>query len=555
MSNAPAQLTLNRLLNALPLLAALFGAAVFLWATRLGGIGTSPDSLSYLTAGRTLLAGEGLQRYANLPFTSWPPVLPVALGAVNALSRALGLDGVEGVRYVYLLLYMGMLFGAGLLLRRYLRSPLLIGLALLYILLTPNLISVTTFVLSEPPYIVISLLFLALLPAALESGRLWPIALLGVLAIVGSMLRYASFGIIPAGMVCIVLFMRGRSLRARLLIALAFGLCALPYLLWFLYGRSLPTINVTPQADPVQSLARNFELTPLLLNEWFVPPALSGWLSAALVTLTILGVLTWALWDYFRAARSGDVSVMNFDNQNRYRVGATWQVAPTANALPKMISKIHQAGDHSRRTHPAVPATYVLVYMAMYYAANALIRTTPIDQRHLSVLFIVVIVLIFCALERLWPPGRGWRWGLTGVLLVVLLHPTTAFLKRVDEITTACCAGAQYRTLPVIQWLNAEQPAGRIYSNTPIPLVFTTLRVRYAPVSREQLEDWRSYGLSSDQDTYLVIFHQVETLYQQVHERFYRNVEYSEDDLRAIAEVEVAAAFPEATVYRLRGTE
>lgn len=515
---------MKRLLTALPLLTALLGAGVFLWATRLGGIGTYPDSLSYLAAGRTLLAGEGLQRFVNLPFTSWPPVLPIALGGVNALSRALGLDGVEGVRCVYLLLYMGILFGAGLLLRRYLRSPLLIALALLYILLTPNLISVVTFILAEPPYIIVSLLFLALLPAALETGRLWQVALLGALAIVGSMLRYASFGIVPAGMVCIVLFMRGRPLRSRLLIAAAFGLCALPYLLWFLYGRSLPTINVTPQAEPLQSLARNLELTPLLLNEWFIPPALSGWLSAALVTLGIVGALLWALWDYFRGPQDGRGAAAS---------------AP-------------EVAHHPLRTHPAVPATYVLVYMAMYYAANALIRTTPVDQRHLSVLFIVVIALLFCALERLWPPGRVWRGALIALLLVGLLHPTTAFLKRVDEITTACCAGAQYRALPVVQWLNARQPAGRIYTNTPIPLLFTTLRVRFAPITRQQLEDWRADGLSSDQDTYLVIFHQVQTLYQQVHERFYRNVEYGEDDLRAIAEVETAAAFPEATVYRLR---
>ncbi|MBL8164019.1 MAG: hypothetical protein JNJ61_18670, partial [Anaerolineae bacterium] len=390
MSNAPAQPTLNRLLNVLPLLAALFGAVVFLWATHLGGIGTSPDSLSYLTAGRTLLAGEGLQRFVNLPFTSWPPVLPIALGGVNAFSRALGLDGVEGVRYVYLLLYMGILFGAVLLLRRYLRSPLLIVLALLYILLTPNLISVATFVLSEPPYIIISLLFLALLPIALESGKLWQVALLGVLAIIGSMLRYASFGIVPAGMVCIVLFMRGRSLRARLLIALAFGLCTLPYLLWFLYGRSLPTINVTPQADPVQSLARNFELTPLLLNEWFVPPMLSGWLSAVLVTAGIVGVLAWALWDYFRKPQNGHGSDVSLQGTG----------ALPGTLRPESPDVFHSAPQAQRggmaftlRTHPAVPATYVLVYMAMYYAANALIRTTPIDQRHLSVLFIVVVVL------------------------------------------------------------------------------------------------------------------------------------------------------------------
>ena len=69
------------------LAAAAAGAgALALFATS-RGIGLSPDSISYISAGRSLASGGGLRVWHGAPLTDWPPLYPalLALLARNVL--------------------------------------------------------------------------------------------------------------------------------------------------------------------------------------------------------------------------------------------------------------------------------------------------------------------------------------------------------------------------------------------------------------------------------------------------------------------------------------
>ena len=76
-------------------LAAVAALAVALVLARMStwGVGWDGDSVRYLAAARTLLAGAGLQDYYDAPFTYWPPLYPLLLAAGGLLVDPLEVPG------------------------------------------------------------------------------------------------------------------------------------------------------------------------------------------------------------------------------------------------------------------------------------------------------------------------------------------------------------------------------------------------------------------------------------------------------------------------------
>ena len=98
---------------ALLLLGAL-GVVAALLSTPYGGAGTTPDSISYIAASRSLLAGYGFVRYEAVPFTIWPPVYPLLLAGVDVIRSALGIVEItEAIRYGQALGFGALIVAAG----------------------------------------------------------------------------------------------------------------------------------------------------------------------------------------------------------------------------------------------------------------------------------------------------------------------------------------------------------------------------------------------------------------------------------------------------------
>ena len=76
-------------------LAAVAALAVALVLARMStwGVGWDGDSVRYLAAARTLLAGAGLQDIYDAPFTYWPPLYPLLLAAGGLLVDPLEVPG------------------------------------------------------------------------------------------------------------------------------------------------------------------------------------------------------------------------------------------------------------------------------------------------------------------------------------------------------------------------------------------------------------------------------------------------------------------------------
>lgn len=496
----------------------LVGIALVLVSTGRSGIFYSSDSIHYIAASKSLLAGEGYLRYSHhIAFSSWPPLYPTVLAGLSLLTRWMGLDIMEAARLFHAVVFGGVLVLSGLLILRYLRSRVFALLALTAAIFSLPLLTPALYLLSELLYILISLAFILLLPTFLREKKTSQFAVLFVLALLAVLQRFAGIGLVPAGMLAIVLLMQAAPLRRRLVYALVLGFSSLPYLIWLVHGLVfLPRPAVRAQIMPLESLRHNLLETGPLLAEWSLPPFLRDVIPAFLLTLLVAAVIVAVIAAYYRrGSRQADL-----------------------------------------RTTPVLVALYVAVYMVTYYVANAVINTTQIDQRHLSVIYVFVLLLFFYALQELaaWL-RRRWTWSYPVVVIAAgiwLLLPVTTQVQAVANYAQRCCQMAEQRQLEMVDWLKANggQLQGLIYSNTPIPLFFTPLASYAAPVT---FEDWALVPLHPDRDTYLIWFKDVGRYGGMP--RYFYNTDYSVDDLKTVARVELIAKTAEGSVFQLRSRQ
>lgn len=512
------RLNLAARLNFWLLAMSLLAAGILLFTTKDGGIGLTTDSVNYIAASKSLLAGEGYSRYGwNLPFASWPPLYPTILAGVNIMARWLNLDILEAIRWTNALVFAAIMLLSGGLFRRILRSPLFIVLGTASVALAFPLLTAHVYVWSEPVYILLSLLFLLYLPTFLEQHRPYQFVVLVVIAALGTMQRYAAIGIIPFGVVAIVLFLRDITWVKRLLVGAAFGISGIPYVLWLLYIRTLTTPTILDSPDPMGALVDSLALTPVLLAEWFVPVSLHSSLVAGGLVVAIVLVIIYAIVDYVRAAR------MN-----------------TAVAL---------------RNKPVLIAVYILIYMGFYYFSHLLIYSLDLDQRHFSVMIPFVMLLVFWGIEQIAGQAEPYRWRYIAAVIIStiwLIYPASATGNEVLFRQFWCCEGTRrYRHLPMIEWLNQQGPPGLYFSNAPIPLFYTPFAVFAAPYDADTLEVWTNTALDSGKDVFLIHFEDSLNLFYQGSSIFYYNFDYP-TELQAAAHLDLLVEFEESKLYRVR---
>ena len=136
----------------------LVGVAIILIATSNFGAGLTPDSIGYLAATRSLLAGKGVLWYNGDPIDIWPPLYPVMLAIVN---KVFGVDFLASVHVINAIFFGLIVYLSGILFFNYLVSvPSLAILGSIYVLLSNSLFSVSVMAWSEPVFILCVLLFI-----------------------------------------------------------------------------------------------------------------------------------------------------------------------------------------------------------------------------------------------------------------------------------------------------------------------------------------------------------------------------------------------------------
>lgn len=344
------------------------------WRSTSVSPGFTPDSVTYLSAARHLLAGKGYVDHNYFkPITIYPPVFPVLLALTGASN--------QGAR-----LLLAVLFGLNALLTSYLcyriTGSLLSGLiAASLFLSTGSQISVHKMVFSEPSFLFFALSCFIVLISYKEKRNKRFLVCAGVLASLACLTRYVGISVCFAGIASILYWNR----KERIGHAILFSFIALfPLTVWFLRNHFLVgTLYVdAPQGQPWT--ASNAALLLRSIKPWLGNP------TGAYPILIIAAC-----------------------------VGAySWKPA---------------AANRQNRLHfPAV--AYSILYPSVYLGATTVFSTfQAFDGRALAPLYPFLLVLFLSACDRLpkWiPPLRP----IVGLLLCLVSMLALLRLNQRDAI-------------------------------------------------------------------------------------------------------------------------
>lgn len=266
------------------------------------GIGLSPDSAVYIAGARGLLQGRGY----SFPYgggvweaiTLWPPFYSMVLAAIGLL----GLDPLEGARWLNSILLGSNTILVGLLLRQALgtsRIAPLMG-ALLFLLVDDTL-SAYGWAWSDGLSLFLGLAGFLLLARYMETHRrpaLWASG-----AFVGMSLfsRYAGIAFVLTGLAMIALVSRpggGRTRKIGDLIAFGAPSCVLMGI-WLFRNALVSGEPIGPRVFSVPITTREWDAFYGIVSLWLVPGRLSvslrTWLmiliSAITLTLSVIAIV------------------------------------------------------------------------------------------------------------------------------------------------------------------------------------------------------------------------------------------------------------------------
>ncbi len=438
-------------------LIAVLAAAVVL-ASASAGPGITPDSVIYLEAAHNLRQGQGLSAptwHAEAPIaplTHYPPLLPVLLAGLSAVglqasSAAVALNAVCQALSVFLL---------ALLVRRATGLDWLGLLAGTFLALSPRLMDVHVSVLSEPPFLALTLLCLYLLIVYLQTRRRWLLGPLAAAAAMAVLARYVGVVVI-ATIGLALLAWNGRSWKRRLGDAILFGLSAgLPLIAWLvrnkLVGGSAANRQLAfhpPQAD---KLLAGLEA----MGRWFLASYLPS--PAGIV---FVGVLV-------AAALAAAVLLRRPD--------------PTA---PPPT-----AGRSARDVASAMGLLllFILLYVGFLLVSITFVDAhTPLDNRLLTPLLGPLVGLLACLVVAL-PRLVARRW-LMGILALGLLGLAGAQAKQLaaelrGRLDAEGFASRTWQRSSVLQNLATASPSRTFYSNWPDLIHYLTGRTACLPPVR-----------------------------------------------------------------------
>ncbi len=271
------------------MLLALLAPALALIRTALHGLALHGDSVNYLAAARSLTAGTGYTHFDGTPLTGWAPLYPTLLALFDV---ALGVDPLSGARYFDAAVFGLIVFFSGLLFQRYLREPSLVIVGTAFVLLSPDLLRLSTYGLSEPLFILLTIIFLLGLNRYLTKSSLLTLFLTAIVVGMAGVTRYIGVTLVLAGAAAILLNRRC-TVRTRVLHLLLFCIVAsLPLALWALRNiqlSGLPTATRGPSRYPLYS---NLYYAFVFHLNWFFPVYFIGVTTTSRGALAVLAAVS-----------------------------------------------------------------------------------------------------------------------------------------------------------------------------------------------------------------------------------------------------------------------
>jgi len=196
------------------LIAAAAGFCLIIFLTRHGGIGISPDAVSYMSAAENLYHHRGLKDFSQLTMVDFPAGYPIFLQCIMLLTGATPLlygPWLNAFLFALVIYTCGSMMNCFSYSNRWYKAALLSC-----IVLSPSLQEIYSMLWSETLFIVLLLLLMAVLHYYYRSRSLPLLLALGLLSGLACVTRYAGIAfVITIGFLLLV--SPGRPLRKKLL--------------------------------------------------------------------------------------------------------------------------------------------------------------------------------------------------------------------------------------------------------------------------------------------------------------------------------------------------
>lgn len=388
------------------------------------GIGLSPDSVQYVSMARALGTDYG----PHLRPT-WPPLFVLVLAAPGMV----GVDPVDVAAVLNPSILVCTCLVSGLWFYRRTNSGLMSVVVTAALAFSFPLTWVSSFVWTEPLFVLLTVCSLVLLDSHLRSDSLKVLLLAALLAALACLTRYAGIALL-ASSVLIVLSKPQLTLRQRVVQALSYSVvAALPLCLWLLRNHLLVETFVGTRTAGISSFTDNAERAVLTLVAWTLPWRRLGLGLELLISgIPLLAVVGLALaWGWSSSRSRG--------------VRETISCLKLSNPFPRIL------------------AVYAMVYVAFILVVSTAIRIDPINDRLLVPIFVPLALLAGFALQRLIEVSkndRGERFGVA-LTVAVVLSAASHVAAYIPELRLAANKGHGYasrtwETSASIAWIRRK---------------------------------------------------------------------------------------------------
>ena len=430
-------------------LGALAGLFVLLYGINYGP-GLDYDSMQYVSVARSLQEGEGFVNAKGNPQTLWPPLYPLALTVTAELMG--GIDPRDVAGPLNAVLFALTIFAAGCWLRLRLESHFLAVWASFAIALAIPLVEASSWMLSEPLFILLTVLALIETDKFLAEGRTRSLVGAAAFAALAWQTRYIGV-VVPlfaaAALLCRRAVPLPRRVRDAAAVALPAALLMAPWLLRvFLISGTL-----TGRRDEF-----DFPLHRALLQ---TAEALRGWAHFDLPPIggPPADLLSFAGVVWAAAA-----------------VAAAALIAPAAFAFLKAQWQERRLADwRPLCLFGGFALTYLALLLAVIVSGNAFFRVLP---RYLAPLYIPLIAVAAFALDRFFAQERektDGRASVAALAAMTLLCLWTAgqvmpnirriVLKNKGELLEESYAGPRWADSETLAYIRERPLNGTVYGN------------------------------------------------------------------------------------------
>ena len=511
---------------------AVLGGALVLSRQIAYGVGVEWDSINYLSAARSLLAGDGfvqvVQEVAGA-YARWPPLYPMLLAA----SSFLVFDPWDVAGPLNAVFFGVTVFVAGRWLRRRIRSQFLVVGACLAVILAIPLTRAASYAMSEMPFILFTTLSLVWIDEFLLGGKRTDLVWAGVFTALACLTRYIGVVVLVV-VVPLMLLRPGVALMEKVKQCAAYALVSLiPLGLWILRNVMQVGEPFGPRESPDYTLAEALDSILGDMSRWAIFLPTTG--AVRLGAIVFVGIALLAL-----AAAVGYVAARSSRGDSFLRGWSSFSVF----------------------------GGFALVYLVSLTALGTVTSVWPLSGRMLAPAYIPLLFAGVFALDKFLVSGRGGALrgnalGLpilrtflrgrkpVGLLTAVIVVVGSLWLlghapRHARDIWLANgdlgqgFASSKWVDSEVLRYMrdtSIESP--RVVSSVPIAVLYATGVREYVYLSQELDAARRKIASASDGD-HVVWFRSHTVGYL-----------YDDGDLRELPELEVVADLADGVIFRV----